>query len=1095
MYQFKTKQLGLAIRLCHKLLLVMRLTTVILLASFLQVSANTFGQKVTLNLRNTPLDFVLKEIRLQSGYDIFFDGKIISSNQKIDLRLENATIKEALSKALKDLPLTFEIQDREITIKKRKETNFFDKMLDVFQNREAKGRVIDQQGKPLAGANVKVKNGNGSTVTNADGEFSLAKLEEKAILSISYIGYQTQELTAKPQMGDITLILNDSKLDEIQIVGYGVTTKRLSTGSVSTIKAADLEKQPLSNPLQALSGRLPGVYVSEASGITGSTINLVVRGRNSISANLNPLYIVDGVPFNALATDRTAGSNTQVPLIGGYLSPLDNIPTSDIESIDVLKDADATAIYGSRAANGVVIITTKRGKSGTLQVGANIYTGVSRIANSRIQFMDTEQYLSLRRKAFANDNITPTLTNAPDLSLGNGYTDFLDHIMGSTASLTDATLNASGGTKLTQYLISGNFRHQSAVLPGNFADNKGTLRFNVQTQSENGRFKLNMSSGYTKNVNTIPTYPAQTLYSLPPNLPLYNPDGSLYWNNSYTNPLGALSSITTAKTDNFLVNTNLQYTILPGLNIKADMGYNRITLDYVKATPKSSQNPATAIAGAVTLQTNFTENYSLEPQLTYSKQIGPGKMDVLLGGTYLYTNSVQPIFVMGSFTNDALFSNLGSLTASSITSGRNESKYLSGFSRLSYTIKQKYLLNFNGRRDGSSRFASGNKFGNFGSVGAGWIFSEEKFLEKIAPWVSFGKIRASYGTIGNSPTTDYEYLSTFRSPFGAAQYGGVAALAPIALANENYQWEVTRKLEMAMDLNFIKDRIAFTGSWYRNRSDNLLVSIPIASQTGFASYIGNLPALVQNTGLEFTLDSKNIAGKSFSWSTSVNITIPKNKLLRYDNLAMSTNANNYVVGQPLSVVQAFRFTGFDNGIAKFQDLDGNGTISTGSYATTGRGDYQVVGYTDPKFFGGINNSLTYKGFQLDFLFSFVKKDGYNIYNNLSIPGSANNTIDDILDKPFTYTTLTANAPATAFNQYRTSNATFGDASFIRLKNVNLNYTVKQGFAKKIGFKNLNIYLRGQNLLTFTNYLGIDPETLGTTFPPIRLYTIGLQATL
>lgn len=1086
----------------------MKMIIAIIMCSLLQANATGYGQQITIKKNGISLKSFFREVAKQTGYDIIYADKALDDKKTINVAFQNVSVQAALEKALTGSSVSFVIEDKSIIVSKKLNASPEEVLLPPT-GIDIQGKVLDERKQPLAGVTIKAATtGNpahaewaplvitGTSATKADGSFSLTVSESARFLIFSYVGYETKVVEIGNQhFITVAMSVGQNALDDIQIVAYGSTTRRVSTGSVTTVKSEQLQKQPVSNPLQALAGRAAGVYINEATGVAGSSVSLQVRGQNSISAGANPLYIIDGVPFNANPTELSSGSYSPTAIVGGAFSPFDNIPTSDIESIDILKDADATAIYGSRAANGVVVITTKKGKSGSMKVDANVYSGISKITRG-IDMLSKDQYLAMRTKAFANDNLTPTATTAPDLlTFGNGETNFLKYIMGNTSHFTDATVGFSGGSKNTQYLISSNFRNQSAIVPGNYADRKGTVRFNIQSQSDNNRFSINLSGAYTKNVNNLPTSSVSSVYSLPPNLPLYNADGSFYWNNNYTNPAASLKAPMSLTTDNVIGNGTLKLNILPGLTFKTDLGFNRISASSVKANTRISRNPNTTTTGVVIFQSNYNQVYNIEPQLNYTRKIGKGKLDALAGGTYQNTKYVEPYFIYGTFTNDLLYNDLTSVTQVLYGSGFADNKYLSMFGRLTYNLSGKYIVNLNGRRDGSSRFGPGKRFGNFGSVGAAWVFTEENWMRKHLSWISFGKIRGSYGTLGNDQIGDYAYLSTYSSYSLYPSYNGVNALNPVTLANDKFSWEVTKKLEFATDINFVNDRIALTAAWYRNRSTNLLLSIPVPTQTGFTSYTGNLPALVQNTGLELTLNTKNIKKGAFSWSSAINITIPRNKLVSYTGLSSSAYANTFVIGQPLTVMQAYHFTGFKDGLAQFQDMDKSGSITSGSFTTTGKGDYGIAGNSAPQYYGGINNTIIYKGFQLDFLFQFVKKQGYNIYTSTSIPGRSTNVPVDVLNKPFAYTTLTASAAATAFNLYKLSDAAISDASFIRLKTVSLSYNIDNAFIRRIGMKNFNVFLRGQNLLTITKYLGLDPETMGAAIPPMKLISLGLQTSL
>lgn len=1091
-----------------KLLLIMKLSLIIILFAVLQVSANGYAQQVTLKQTGITLKSLFKQVKKQTGYDVIYVDKVLNDKKTINASFNATPLRAVLEDALAGLPVDFVIDENTIVLS-RKAPITFDNKEPVVVDIPIQGKVTDDKNQPLPGVTVKAATTasesarassaallfNAVTVTKNDGSFSLEVGKSTEYIVFSYVGYETKVVKfTGQQVFTVNMVPSKNPLDEIQVIAYGSTTRRSSTGSVSSVKAEQIAKQPISNPLQALEGRVPGVMITEGSGVAGGNVTLQIRGMNTISAGSTPLYIIDGVPFNAGPTEKSAGAYSTTPVVGQFFSPFDNIPTSDIESIEILKDADATAIYGSRAANGVVVITTRKGKSGIMKFNANVYSGASEITH-KVDMLHTDQYFAMRQKAFANDNLTPTDAKAPDLlTFGKGNTDFVNYIMGNTSHFTDATLGVSGGSRFTQYMITGNYRHQSAVFPENYSDNRATVRFNLQSQSENNKFSINLSGAYTKNDNNLPAASVASVYTLPPNLPLTNPDGSFYWNNNYTNPAASLLGPASFATENILANSTLKYNILPGLSFKTDLGFNKIELTSVKANTRASRNPNTTTVGYVTLQQSYNQVYTVEPQLNYVKDLGPGKLEALVGATYQDTKYVEPYFIYGSFTNDLLYNDIASVSQILYGSGFSENKYASLFGRLTYNISSKYILNFTGRRDGSSRFGPGKRFGNFGSVGAAWVFTEENFMKNKLPWLSFGKLRGSYGTIGNDQIADYGYMSIYSSNILNPSYNGVNTLSPAVLANKDYSWEVTKKLEIAADLNFIKDRISFTTAWYRNRSNSLLLAVPVASQTGFRYYTANLGAIVQNTGWEFAVETKNIVKGNFKWSTSFNLTLPKNKLVSFPGLSSSIYASSYIVGQPLSVVQNYHFTGFNDGIAQFEDVDKSGSISAGAYTTTGQGDYRIAGNTDPKFYGGISNSLSYKGFQLDFLFQFVKKDGYNIYNNSPIPGNASNVIADVLNKPFVYTTLTASPAATAFNLYKNSDAVFGDASFIRLKNVSLGYNLNSALVHRMGLQNVNVYMRGQNLLTFTKYLGMDPETMGTAIPPMKLLSFGLQLT-
>lgn len=1089
-----------------KLVLVMKLTTLLIIVALVQASARGYGQKITLKETNVPLEKILSSIEKQSGYVFFYDSKDVSRTVNVDVK--NAGIEEVLSECFRNTPLTYKIAGKTVFLQQKTAQASRVTVSPASILIDVRGRVVDEKGEPLPGVSVKAGGTGKSVITNSNGVFTLAGVDRGSKLTISFIGYKTLSVEAEPDLGTLHLEVTISALDAVQVIGYGTTTRRLTTGAVAAVESVDIEKQPVSNPIMTLTGRMAGVQVTEGGGISGSNYKIVIQGQNSITAGVLPLYVIDGIPFGGKPIEATAGASTSAPpIVGGLgLSPLNTISPNDIESITVLKDADATAIYGSRAANGVVLITTKKGKAGKTTLDAEVYSGMSEISRT-LPMLNAAQYLSVRQQAFKNDGITPTAANAADLTSFNtgSNNNFQDIFFGNTGHFTNAVATLSGGNELTRFLISANTRHEGTILPGNSGDDRTEVRYNLQHHIPGNKFYINTSASFTKDNNNIaPLYMSQ-IYALPPNLPLYTSEGRLAWYTGYTNPAAALKNVYSVKTNNLLANATLGYNILPGLGFKTDLGYNRISVNSVTASLIAAQNPANAATatGQVTKISTTNDLVVIEPQFNYGMSLAGGKLDALLGGTYQKGNYDQDLFLLGSFKNDALYNDLGSITPLISANGFIDTRFVSVFGRLNYNWGGKYIVSGNYRRDGSSRFSPGHRFGNFGSVGAAWIFSEENFIKDHLSWLSFGKLRSSYGSVGNDQINDYGYAPVYQSGF--TTYNGQTGLAPSGIVNNSsYSWEVTKKFNLSLDLGFLKDRISVSGTFFRNRTSDLLVySVPLASQAGFTGYTGNLPGtLVQNKGFELELNTTNVRTKRFTWSSSANLTIARNKLLAYPGLETASYSSGYfsqgyAVGYSLNLLSGYRYTGMVNGLPTVADLNGNGTISTG-LAVNHKGDFDILGTKDPKFYGGLSNSVSYNHFQLDFLFQFVKQKAYNIYSYLNTigfpaPGGNYNLPEDILKYNFTYSTLAGSAASQAYNNYfKLSDETVSDASFIRLKNVSLAYKFPRGL-KSIGVKNLSVYLRGQNVWTITNYIGFDPETQGTVIPPLKLYTLGLQA--
>jgi TonB-linked SusC/RagA family outer membrane protein len=1094
MYKIYTKIPCVPPGYIHKLLMIMKLTTVIIIATLLQVSASTTAQKITYKKNGATLSEIFKQINLQTGYNVLYSPDLIDENSKMNVNYKNTELKKVLDQVLNSQTQQYTIDNHNILITKVKTTSFIDNIIKAINSINIHGKIVDERGSPIVGATIRLKDKSQFTSTTSDGSFYLTQVNENAIIIISSIGYLTKEVNAKADLGTIVLAVSNAKLDEVLITGYGITTQRLSTGAIGKVSGAQIEQQPVSDPILALEGRVPGLFITQTAGYPGATLNVVIRGQTTLSsatpANVAPLYVIDGIPFSSTPVEQTAGA------FGGTgLNPLNTINPSDIESINVLKDADATAIYGSRGASGVIVITTKKGKAGDTKFNIDLSDGFGK-ASHLIPMLNTDQYLSIRRQAFANDGITPTTSNAPDLTQygQTAYTNFPDLLIGNTAHQTNAAFSISGGDAYTQFLFGANLRHESTIYDANTDDNAEQFHLNMQHKSHDNKFGVTAAVSYNIDNNSIPNYTLSvTDYGLPPNYPLYNSNGSLFFGTGYTSPLAAFNSDYNLKSNNLISNATMYYTILPGLNIEADAGYNLDNVASTTITPISASNPLYNPEPTSNLTNNYVKTYIVEPKLTYTYTLGKGKFDLLIGGSWQETQYVQPYYIFGAYTDPQLATSLGALTVYSTLSGYTDYRYDSGYSRLEYEWNDEFLVSGNIRRDGSSRFGENKRFGTFGSGAAAWIFTKDNFIKNNLPWLSFGKIKTSYGTVGNDKATDYAYESTYNT--GTA-YGPYTSLTPTSIDNPELQWEVTKKLDAAIDLGFLQDRILFSIDAYRNRTSHLLAANPLPSQDGFASYTANLPAgaVVQNKGLEMELTTNNIRNKDFSWTTSINFTLPQNKLLSYPNLLNSIYANTFVVGQSLNSFYVYHFTGFQNGVATVQDVNHNGTISTG-IAANGKGDYIIDGNADPKFYGGVNNTISYKGFQLDILFQGVsRKAKRGDLSFASYPGMGYNLPKSILDLPVKYSATASSPAAQAYHYYTASDAAIQDASFVRLKNVSLAYNFPSSIAKHLKMSGLQLYVHAQNLLTFTGYKGLDPETLSNTLPSIRMMIAGIKTT-
>ena len=1099
----------------------MRLTTVILIASLMQVSASTFGQRVTLSKANASLFTVLKDIRKQTGYDFYYDQTTIPQNQKVSVSVSNATLDEALSNTLKGLNLIYEIDGKIVTIKTKETPSFLENIVSRFLEINVSGRVVDADGRGLPGASVIVKGKGGKAVsTGANGSFYLKGVNEDAVLVISFIGYVPKEINAAKELGDVVLELSTSKLDEVQVIAYGTTNQRLSTGNVTTINADAIEKQPVNNPLLALQGRVPGLFIEQATGFAGTGVKVRIQGTNSMKNGNDPLYVVDGIPFTSQLLPVTNSLGLDVNGIFGssgnnsYGSPLNFINPSDIESITILKDADATSIYGSRAANGAILITTKGGRTGEIKVDANLQHGRGEVGR-KLDLMNSEQYLNMRREALKNDGISTLGVRDFDL---NGIwdntrnTDWQKELIGGKAQFTDLQTSISGGSTNTTFLIGAGYHKEGNVFPGDFSDTKTSLRFNLNSTSTNKKFKIQVSGSYLTDNNRLPqvdlTGSAMTLAPVAPNL--YNANTSLNWQpnssgiSTFNNPIGYLFKISKKKADNLVGTASLSYQIAKGFEVKSNFGYTKLQLgsiDYGTIESTAPEYRQFAINGQTNFANSSVSSWSIEPQINYITNIAKGKLELLVGSTVQKEEKIASLIVGSGFNSDQVREDIKSATTLISGSSFNSIyKYNALFGRVNYNFKDKYILNLSARRDGSSRFGSENQFHNFWASGVAWVFSQEEFVNECIGALSFGKLRASYGTTGSDQISDYRFLSLYNALSISNPYQGVIGYRPNNLSNPYLQWEETRKLQFGIDLGFLKDRILINANYSINRSSNQLLQNVLPIITGFSDISANLPATVQNTGWELTLSTINLDASGFKWSSSLNITLPKNRLLSVEDFENSPLKLGYAIGEPINRQKVYHFLGVDpaTGIFQFQDRNGNPTTAP-VYE-----DANVILSTDPKFYGGFQNTFEYKGIQIDFLFQFTKQIAQNYLFGTNYGGAfQNGTVNvpnwqvDRWQKPGDVASM--QQYTTGFNTYipldnaKNSDAGWSNASYIKLKNVSVSWQLPKKMQKSMKLSNCRLYAQGQNLFTITNYYGLDPESKNSlTLPPLRVITLGVQ---
>ncbi|MBS1603664.1 MAG: SusC/RagA family TonB-linked outer membrane protein [Bacteroidetes bacterium] len=1125
-----------------KTLLVVRLTTFLLLAFCLHLSARTRAQQINLSEQHVPLDRVFKKITDQTGYLFVYRDEWMKQTHDVSISVRNAGLQQVLDICFKDQPFTYAIIDRMVVLKDTVLRVAPGISVDAPSGDSIRGRVVDSLGAPLVGASVRIKGTTKGTQSDVHGDFRVKHVSAGTVLVVSYTGYIAREFTVGSGVGNyhyVTLQRSQNELDATVIQAYGTTSRRFNVGSISTVDAATIEKQPVTNVMLALQGEVPGLAVTSTSGVPGNTVLLQVRGQNTVMSNApygqrpydQPLIIIDGVPFapqnknlSQLGNLGSESSTTGGISVFGGVSPFASINPADIESITILKDADATSIYGTQGSNGVILITTKKGKAGKTTFNLTATTGFNSAARE-LHVMNTQQYLKYRRDALTQDSVAPsnilyTGGYAPDLTIfdQNKYTNWPGLIYGKTTNNTDIHASVSGGTYNNTFIFSGGYTRSDFNYPGNFSDQRLTLHSLFHHTSNDNRLTLDFGTDVGYDQNHSAGYAGNKDVLLAPNLPdLKNPDGSLLWVykgvdlSSYQFYANLLQP---ANLDNYNINNSLHlsYKIISGLTFGLTAGYNRNTSDETTKLPAVSQTPLYGAYRSAEFAKNNYQTLNIEPQIDYNVTIGKGTLSALAGGTYKKNTNYQQTLQGTGYSNDQL---LGSIDGAATVYPYDASslyKYVAAFARLKYIYNQEFIVSMGGRRDGSSNFGPGRQFGNFGSMGAGWIFTQERPVTKALPFLSYGKLSGSYGTSGSDGIAPYKYQAFWQPVTYVPAVQGVQPSQPLNLYNPDYGWATKKSLNIALDLGLFHDRLLLNTTFYRDREGGQLGGYPLPAQTGFGTVLQNLPAEVQNQGWEFSFTSNNIQGPKFSWKTNFNISFNRNKLLSFPNLAGSSYADIYKIGAPTSIIFGYRYKGIDPTTGLFQYLNAKDQLTSApAFGLIANGGDQVpIANREVKYMGGFGNTFTYKRVSLYIFFQFSSQTApnwmYTLYGNGLTPGSP------LINMPVavlgnywtgpgdTHATLQHLVTSYSSRAYRSASAfsqssgAYSDDTYVRLKTLSLSYSLPDNLVKSAHIHDLRIYCNAQNLLTFTDYKVADPETFNdfTQFPVQRIVAFGLN---
>lgn len=1071
------------------ILRIMKLTAILLLAVCLHAGATGFSQNVTLSVRNASLEKVFKEIRKQTGYSFFYKTELLRNAPRVSLSVINAELKETLDLCFSNLPVQYSIVAQTVVISPRLEKSTPVLPEEKEQRIQIQGNVTNDTGEPLAGASVRLKDSNIGTTTDATGNFSLNIPGNQGVLIISFVGFIPQEVAANGTT-DINVMLSrlDNKVDEVVVIGYGSVKRKDITGSVSSVNSEQITQvKAVSTVGQALQGQAAGVQVIQRSGQPGEAVAIKIRGTNSIQAGNEPLYVVDGMPLDFLSAQ---------------LNP------SDIESVEVLKDASSTAIYGSRGANGVIMITTKKGRTGKAMVNYSGYYGVQTLRKKK-DLISAQEFAMLQNEVAVNDGSPQVWSQSQIDSLAGKGTDWQDLVYGN-APVQNHDISVSGGNGGTRFYTSFGYFDQDGIIENsNFK--RYSFRANLdQKISEkllaNVSLSLQQSNYFQNNYFNADGgggVPFTTMV-MPPTQGIYDANGKysvftgVPW--GQTNPYGMAKEEYRPNTSLRVIgNVTLTYTIIDALKLRVSAGVDN---NWTKADYYAPSSLSLYVNGGANKNYSNSSTFVNENLLTYTKRFSEHSIDALGGITYQKNKSenLNSGTFSGFLTDIYQNNNLAaaSVRPTNTNSGYSDNTLISYLGRIHYGYADKYLLTFTGRYDGSSKFSENNKYAFFPSGAIGWRVSEEAFMQNVKA-VSNLKLRASYGLSGNQAIAPYQTLGQLSTTNITLNNTATTTYYSSRLENKSLKWETTSQLDIGIDLGLFNERLQLTADYYNKRTTDLLLNVTLPPNTGFGSVLQN-SGETGNQGFEFQLIGKILTGQGLQWTSTLNFTSNKTKLIDlgkdalgnpilYKEVGTGGNWFPMIIGNSMQQLYGYKVTGVYQtdaeavsngeptkkaGNYKFQDTDANGVVD---------GDDRIVlTHFEPKFTFGFNNNFTYKNFGLSFL--VVGSYGNDIANefrkyNITLNGNwvpsreayegrwqagkGTNTFD----KP----------QANSGNDIRdyANSLWVEDGSYVRVRDITLSYDFPINIISRLKIASLQVFISGQNLITLTSYSGYDPE--------------------
>ncbi|WP_257666474.1 TonB-dependent receptor [Parapedobacter tibetensis] len=1089
---------------------IMRITMLLLVVGCMHLSATTLSQTITLYADKQPITKIFETIEKQTGYQVIYSDRFVKSAKLVTIVAERMPLADFLETVLSREALTYQIKEKTVLIRRLAMTHSKRQEITEFvQQRTVTGKVTDESGQPLTGVTVAVKGTSVAVITNEAGRYQVTIPANGNTLVFTTVGFEAVERTIENLLTiDISMNAAMSDLDEVVVVGYGTQKRSDITGAISSVKVSDLEGVPLRSMDQALQGRVSGVFLIQNSGQPGAGSTIRIRGGNSITGSNEPLYVIDGVPVYVSPNDATS------------LNPLNTISPADIESMEVLKDASATAIYGSRGGNGVVLITTKRGRAGDVRIDLDINSGFQKELR-RYDLLDAKQFETLANEASVAEGGALLF----DPALNPVTTDWQGVLFRSSAPLQNYQLSASGGNDTNRFLLTLSYFDQQGIIKSSDME-RYSLRFNFD-RKVNKRITLGNSLTFSRvNTTRVSSGSLFSMLTTAPNLPIRQPDGTYtQFNNQglpFNNPVALLNDYKNLnKVMRALGNIYGSIDLAEGLTFRTMWGLDASFMKQDSYLPQTVYDGA-LVGGNASVSTNQNIIWLNENTLNYTYTAGAHRLEALAGYTQQSSRYEQLGASATGFLNDNTGSNnlgLGNPDQATLpSSGTAGWTILSWIARVNYGFDSRYLLTLTGRYDGSSRFGKNNRWGFFPSAAFAWRAIEEQFIRNLDVFSDL-KLRVSHGITGNQDGIgNYPALDLW----GGANYvfnDQIAqGITPDQISNQNLRWESTAQTDVGLEMGFFDNRLTLAADVYYKKTYDLLLDVTVPATSGFTSGVKNIGSL-ENKGLEFSLNAVPI-NKAFSWNTGFNISFNRNKVLdlglEEEIIPAGVSTTVLRVDEPLGNFLGYRTRGVFQtieevadgaqpsarpGDIRFVDVDGNGVMNAL--------DRQVMGNAQPSFYGGFNNSFSYKGIDFSFFLQFVY--GNQLYNqNLvsleNLRGIVNQR-STVLDRwtPDNRNTIIPRASSTratddAHDRY------VEDGSYLRLKNVQLAYAIPlhhTGFGKTIRI--LRVYVNTQNLLTFTNYTGMDPETNryasnnvrqgydSGAYPTVRTITFGLNA--